>query len=98
MDRTVKEVLYYYGDSLDTKPTTLIAGSKYKETDTGLIFLWTGTEWVNIGDADEGDLGDVNFLGKVRVDNKRGDTVNVTIPSVGELKFKEGIMHKFTPV
>jgi len=93
-----KTFLYLYGLSTDTKPSNVLPGCKYKESDTGQIFLWTGTEWINIGDTDEGDLGDVNFIGKVRVDGKRGENVDIVIPSVGTLKFKEGIMHKFTPV
>ncbi len=76
----------------------------------GLGFLWfnpSENKFYQMADLDaftweavnlEGDFGDVNFMGKVKVDDKRGDTVNITIPNVGELKFKEGIMHKFTPV
>jgi len=41
---------------------------------------------------------DIDFTGKVKVDGKRGETVNIAIPSVGTLKFKEGIMHKFESV
>jgi hypothetical protein len=95
--RTVKQVLYYYGDSTDTKPLNLPAGSKYKESDTGKLYLMTDDGWIDAGLEDEGDMSDVNFLGKVRVDGKRGENVNIVIPNVGTLKFKEGIMHKFEP-
>ena len=35
------------GLSTDTKPSTAFIGQKIIETDTGLVFEWTGSSWIN---------------------------------------------------
>ena len=36
----------YLGLSTDTKPTAPLAGSTFYETDTGLVYLYSGSAWV----------------------------------------------------
>lgn len=41
-----KEAKTWLGLSSDTKPITLIIGSRFIETDTGKPWIWTGAAWV----------------------------------------------------
>ena len=36
----------YCGVSSDTKPTGALAGSQFRETDTGDVYMSNGTAWV----------------------------------------------------
>ena len=38
-------ILKYIGLSTDTKPTDVPPGTRFYETDTGLIYVYTGTVW-----------------------------------------------------
>lgn len=46
--RSTAGIKYYFGLSGDTKPTTNTPiGSEFFESDTGLTFKWSGTEWAS---------------------------------------------------
>ena len=42
-------------------------------------------------------IEDAKFTGSIHAEDKKGENATVTIPGVGTLKFKHGIMHEFTP-
>ena len=101
MERTVKDITIAHGNSLDEKPTTWLVGSKYKEEDTGIWFIWSGSEWVNKGIGGEDDTFDIDFTGNVSVDGEVGLDRTISVQGPGgsgtvQLHFKKGILWKVT--
>ena len=49
---------YYIGEASDVKPvpTSPSAGSRFYETDSGIWFVYTGTEWVEMHAPDAGSI------------------------------------------
>ena len=47
---------FYIGASTDTKPTppSPNAGARFYETDSGVWYIYTGTEWVELRDPEQG--------------------------------------------
>jgi hypothetical protein len=41
-----KSTKKWYGLSTDVKPTTQLVGSVFHETNTGLVWIWNGFNWV----------------------------------------------------
>jgi len=43
----LSKIKEFYGLSTDTKPTTVVGtGHLFTETNTGQVFIWDGTSWV----------------------------------------------------
>lgn len=52
----------FSGQSSDTKPTNVLSGATFFETDTGRIFTYDGSSWTEAPYSDSSDLSDYQLL------------------------------------
>lgn len=79
--RNATGAMELYGLSGDVKPTTFGVGSVFYETDTGVIYRWSGTAWFAVGTGGGGGGGgDASATNQVTLNNLTG-SVTETAPA-----------------